>query len=93
MTLGDLARAEQVRPPSMTRVVQDLEARGLVARDPDREDKRVTRIRATAKGRRLMTTGRSRRIHAIVEMLDGAGHDDLRAIEHAIDLLEPIVKR
>jgi len=92
MTVGDLARAEQVRPPSMTRVVQDLEARGLVDRERDADDRRVTRIRATAKGRKLMTSGRSRRIRAVVEMLDAAGEGDLRAIERAIDVLEPLVK-
>jgi DNA-binding MarR family transcriptional regulator len=92
VTLGDLARAEQVRPPSMTRVVQDLEARGLVVREQDGVDRRVTRIRATAKGRTLMRTGRSRRIRAVVELLEAAGEKDLRVIERAIEVLEPLVR-
>src|SRR5712692_8958291 len=54
ITLGALARAEQVRPPTITRVVHQLERRGLVTREPDAEDRRVQRVRATAKGRRVL---------------------------------------
>src|SRR5438876_11141187 len=49
-TLGELATAEQVRPPTMTRIVQALERDGLVQRDEDPDDGRINRIRATAKG-------------------------------------------
>src|ERR671931_1645249 len=57
-TLGELAAAEQVRPPTMTRIVQALEENGLVRRDADPHDGRVARVRATAKGRRVMKQGR-----------------------------------
>src|SRR5690348_6917297 len=49
-TLGELALAEQVKPPTMTRLVAALEAEGLVKREVDREDRRTTRIHATKKG-------------------------------------------
>src|SRR5213594_598735 len=49
-TLGELAAAEQVRPPTMTRIVQALEAEGLVRRERDAKDGRVHRLHATAKG-------------------------------------------
>src|SRR4051795_12421660 len=61
-TLGELAAAEQVRPPTMTRVVQALEQEGLVRRERDRRDGRVRRVEASAKGRRVMQRGRERRI-------------------------------
>src|ERR671914_1928025 len=61
LTLGELAAAEQVKPPTMTRLVRALEARGLVSREPDERDGRVVRLRATAKGRTLMAEGRARR--------------------------------
>src|SRR4029453_19459180 len=61
LTLGELANAEQVRPPTMTRLVSALEDAGLVARVADPEDKRLTRIRATAKGRALLFPGRAPR--------------------------------
>src|SRR5947209_19504493 len=47
-TLGELAAAEHVRPATMTRIVQALEEDGLVRRAADKQDGRVTRVRATA---------------------------------------------
>src|SRR3712207_2008290 len=41
ITLGDLAAAEQVRPPTMTRIVRELEAAGLIRRSADSEDRRI----------------------------------------------------
>src|SRR5215208_3533416 len=52
LTLGELADAERVRPPTMTRIVAALEEDGFVRGDVDRDDRRVTLVRATAKGTR-----------------------------------------
>src|SRR6266581_1180639 len=62
ITLGALAAAEQVRPPTVTKLVGTLEQRGLVTREPDPDDKRVVRVRATARGIKLLQEGRSRRV-------------------------------
>jgi DNA-binding MarR family transcriptional regulator len=51
-TLGELAAAEQVQPPTATRLVTTLERAGLVARETDGDDRRVVRVRITAEGRR-----------------------------------------
>src|SRR5690242_19982271 len=64
ITLGELAAAEQVRPPTMTRVVGALEADGLVRRESDPADRRLVRLRATAAGARVLERGRARRIAA-----------------------------
>ncbi len=61
-SLASLARAEQVRAPTMSKLVADLEADGLVAKRPNRADRRGVRIEATAKGRALMEEGRRRRL-------------------------------
>jgi DNA-binding MarR family transcriptional regulator len=50
--LGELAAAEQVQPPTVTRLVTSLESAGLVAREIDPVDRRVVRVRITAEGRR-----------------------------------------
>src|ERR1700750_3148546 len=50
ITLGRLAAAEQVRPPTITKLVAVLQAEGLVEREPDPVDGRVTRVKATARG-------------------------------------------
>src|SRR5881275_3221952 len=60
ITLGALAAAEQVRPPTITRVVATLEESGLVVRETDDADRRVARVKATAKGTRLLQEGRQR---------------------------------
>src|SRR5687768_15743428 len=57
MNLTSLAAAEQVRPPTMTRVVQALEAEGLVRREADAVDRRGARLVATARGRRILEAG------------------------------------
>lgn len=61
-SLSSLARAEQVTPATMSKLVSDLEAEGLVAKRVDREDRRGVRIEVTAKGRALMEEGRRRRL-------------------------------
>ncbi len=65
ITLGDLAAAEQVRPPTMTRLVAALEAGGLVRREHDPDDGRVVRLRATAKGQAVLRQGRDRRVRRL----------------------------
>src|SRR5262245_23560631 len=60
--LSPLARAEQVTAPTMSKLVADLEAEGLVAKRADREDRRGVRIEVTPKGRALMEEGRRRRL-------------------------------
>lgn len=73
LTLGQLASAEQVKPPTMTRIVTGLEEDGLVERRDDASDGRLTQIHATAKGRKILAAGRARRVEtlsAVVRALD-----------------------
>src|SRR6266550_8353594 len=65
ITLGDLARAEQVRPPTMTRLVQALESARLVTRTADSGDARIMWIKATPRGRKLLFKGRAARVSAL----------------------------
>jgi DNA-binding MarR family transcriptional regulator len=90
IALGDLAAAEQVRPPTMTRVVQDLEEAGLVRRQTDSADRRVTRIKATAAGRRLLGAGRNRRVALLVQWLDGLTAAEFSALKAAAPILEEL---
>jgi DNA-binding MarR family transcriptional regulator len=81
VTLGQLARAEQVRPPTMTRIVTGLENDALVRREGDKRDKRLTRIYATPKGRKVLMAGRARRVKLLaraVETLSARQLADLR---------------
>jgi DNA-binding MarR family transcriptional regulator len=87
-TLGELAGAELVRPATMTRVVQALEEAGLVAREPDEHDGRVTRIRATPRGERVMWRGRERRVERLASLLDRLKPEEVAQIRAAAELVE-----
>src|SRR6476620_9665201 len=70
MTLGQLAAAEQVRPPTMSRIVTGLERSRLAERKADSKDARRVRIRATPGGERLLHEGRRRTIEYLARHLD-----------------------
>jgi len=91
ITLGELAAAEQVRPPTMTRVVGALERDGLVRRERDARDGRVVRLRATAAGARVLERGRARRIAALARELAALPRAELAALQGALDVLERVV--
>jgi DNA-binding MarR family transcriptional regulator len=91
LTLGELASAEQVKPPTMTRIVTGLEEDGLVERRDDASDGRLTQIHATAKGRRILAAGRARRVAtlaAAVKNLDARHRKDL---ESGVRVLQQLV--
>jgi DNA-binding MarR family transcriptional regulator len=89
-TLGQLARAEQVSAPTMSRLVSALERDGLVERAPHAEDGRAVVIAATSEGRAILERGRARRIAELVGLLDGLSQSDLAALDSASRLVEQI---
>jgi DNA-binding MarR family transcriptional regulator len=89
-TLGQLAAAEQVKPPTMTRLVAALEAEGLVKREVDRNDRRITRIHATKKGEKMMFAGRERRVSNLASRLASMTSKQLRELEDAAKLISKI---
>lgn len=91
LTLGELAHAEQVRPPTITRIVADLERAGLAVRTPRESDRRVILVKATAKGERLLEEGRRRRIAALAEEIVRLPTREIADLERAIDILERLV--
>lgn len=91
VTLGQLARAEQVRPPTMTRIVTGLEKAGLVKRIGDPRDHRLTRIQATAKGQRVLTEGRARRVKLLTESVKTLDAGRLAELGRGIQLFNDIV--
>jgi DNA-binding MarR family transcriptional regulator len=91
VTLTALAEAEQVRLPTISRLARGLERAGLVARVPDPRDRRVQRLRATAKGRRCLAEGRARRVARLERGLQALGARDRAAIARAVPALERLV--
>jgi DNA-binding MarR family transcriptional regulator len=87
-TLGELAAAERVRPPTMTGIVRALEEAGLVRRAADERDGRVVRMHATAKGKRVLERARERRIAKLAERLSGLDEHDLARVREAAELVD-----
>src|SRR3981189_3965842 len=65
-SLGELADAEQVRPPTMSRIVGGLESAGLVRRHATEDGRRV-RLEASAKGTKILQEGRKRRVESLAK--------------------------
>lgn len=87
-TLSQLAAIEQVRAPTMSRMVDALERGGLVRRSASAADRRSVDVGATAAGVRLMHRGRDRRVSVLTEALASLGREQRSVIEAAIDVLE-----
>ena len=92
ITLGALAAAEQVRPPTMTRLVQELEKDGLVTRVAVEGDARSVLIRATPRGTRLLHEGRARRVRRLATDLAALGAAELHILARAVDVLERVTR-
>lgn len=86
-TLGQLAQAEQVKPPTMTRLVDALEEDGYIKRTPDKLDGRVTIISATKAGETLMWKGRERRVESLAKRLATLTPAEMHELEAAAALI------
>ncbi|MDO5506630.1 MAG: MarR family transcriptional regulator [Pseudoxanthomonas suwonensis] len=88
MNIGNLARHEHVKAPSMTRTVSNLERRGLVDRAPDPADARGWIIEVTRKGRTLFEDGHQRRMAPLHQWLDSLSKDSLKKLAQALPVIE-----
>ncbi|MDQ6871349.1 MAG: MarR family transcriptional regulator [Gemmatimonadota bacterium] len=91
VTLGQLARAEQVKPPTMTRIVTGLEKGGLVRREGDKRDRRLTRIHATVEGQKILVAGRARRVELLARALERLGATELAELGRGAELLRELI--
>jgi DNA-binding MarR family transcriptional regulator len=90
LTLGRLAKIEQVSPPTITRIAVKLEDDGLVARHVDPTDRRVSRVQITAEGERRLDHGRNRRNAWLAQRLRAFEPEQRRHLAAALDILEAL---
>jgi len=90
--LGELAAAEGVAGPTMTRIVDGLVAGGLAERRPDPRDGRAALIAATAPGEDLMRAAAGRRISAIADAISELPAADRRRLAASAGLLDRLAK-
>jgi DNA-binding MarR family transcriptional regulator len=91
LSLGELAAAERVQPPTMSRIVAALEEDGLVRRTTG-ADRRVTEIRVTPKGTRVLERARARRLGLIRSGLASLSRGDLAALQRAAEIMEDLAQ-
>ncbi len=87
MTPGALARAEHVQPPSMTRIAERLEARGLLRRWPHPDDRRQVLLSRTPAAEELLVRVREQRSAWLSAQLARLSDRDRALIEDAAPAL------
>jgi DNA-binding MarR family transcriptional regulator len=91
-TLGELAAAEQVKPPTMSRIVAGLARSRLVTITADPHDARRMQIRATAKGARLLQDARHLRVADLAAHLDSLTPEELTKLGEAVEILRRLLE-
>jgi DNA-binding MarR family transcriptional regulator len=91
-TLGEVAAAERVTPPTITKIVGRLEDVGLVAREQDPDDRRVVRVRLTDAGRRFVDRARSRASAYMARRLRTLSDDERDVLAAAVPILERLLE-
>lgn len=88
--MGELAAQERVQPPSMTRIVNSLEARGLVMRRPDPRDHRQCLVSLTESGRQVLLANRRRRDQWLAVRIAGLDPAEREVLRRAVPVLEKV---
>lgn len=91
-TIGELAAAEQVTAPTMTRLVSGLEAEGYVAREPSARDRRSVVVRATPRAVEALAGARARRVQRLLERLGALSEEEWSALERTVGILEAALR-
>ena len=91
MPLGQLAAAEQVKAPTMSRIVTGLKRSGLAKIEVDAKDARRIRVTATAKGKRLLREAKARRVELVAKTLSSLQEPELGTLLRAAELVERAV--
>jgi DNA-binding MarR family transcriptional regulator len=92
ITLGDVATAEQVRPPTMTRIVNALEDQGLVLKKQNASDGRSTLLSATPAGKKLLMEGRNRRVNALAKQIAALNEKQRSKLHDAAEILKDVIR-
>ena len=92
LPVGELAAAEQVTAATMSRLVSELAAAGLVERSVDPDDGRVRRVTATGRGVELLQEGRRRRVSRLARAVERLTPAERRVLERATELVGRMVR-
>ena len=93
MSLKELARAERVRPPTMSRVARGLERAKLVRREVAAEDRRRIILTPTEKGKSLLWQGRRRRVEMLARGLEQLPDKEQQQLAETAELLHLLLPK
>jgi DNA-binding MarR family transcriptional regulator len=93
LSLAELADSEQVKNPTMSRLIAAMEQDGLVRIVPSKEDARSIQIRPTDRGKALLLAGKKRRVDSLAAALGVCGEMELDQLDDAIELLREVIRR
>lgn len=93
ITLGELAAAERVKPPTMTAAVARLEIDGLISRHAGKTDRRVVSVEITATGRKLLVRNRSRKTAELERRLRQLSAEDRYTLDAAVTVLDRLLEQ
>jgi DNA-binding MarR family transcriptional regulator len=91
-TLGEMAAAEQLRPPTVSTLDGDMERSRLVRRSSDPQDARIVRLEMTAKGRRVLSKGRDMRIADIERRIRRLQPEEIDTVAEAVTIVERMLR-
>ncbi|MGO4592500.1 MarR family winged helix-turn-helix transcriptional regulator [Leifsonia sp. 2TAF2] len=89
---SEIAAIEVAAAPTITRIVAELESRGLVERMPDPEDRRSLFVSGTEAGTELLLEARSDRARAVAEVLGELTPEQVEAVRAALPALEQVAQ-
>jgi DNA-binding MarR family transcriptional regulator len=91
ISLGKLAEIEQVRPPTMTRVVNVLESERLVIKTRSEHDARIVHLSATKKGKRLLLAARIRRVRVLADQIKKMSELDQENLASVLSTIRKLI--
>jgi DNA-binding MarR family transcriptional regulator len=92
ISLNDLAQAEQVRPPTMSRIVDALETAGLARRRVNEKDRRAVQIEATEKGTEVLKRGRRRRVRFLAADLARLSASERADLDRGLRAIQKVLR-
>lgn len=84
-TAADLCRLLHYDTGSMTRLIDRLEAKGLVRRERSKNDRRVVTLRITSAGRALLPRLRDSAARVVQSMLTGFSATEVKDLRQFLD--------
>lgn len=88
--MGELAGLERIQPPSMTRIVNGLQERGMVVRKPSERDRRECVVALTTAGRDVLLANRRRRDEWLARQIDDLDSDEQEVLRSAVLILDRV---